>query len=44
MIGGSKSHCNYLQNVVAITYKKFLQLPTKRACKKQEYLDIVNET
>lgn len=27
--------CNYLQNVVATTYKKFLQFYAKRSCKKQ---------
>ena len=26
--------CNYLQNVVATTYKKFLQFYAKRSCKK----------
>jgi hypothetical protein len=29
------SRCNYLQNVGATTYKKLLQLSTKRSCKKQ---------
>ena len=27
--------CNYLQNVGATTYKKFLQFYAKKACKKQ---------
>ena len=26
--------CNYLQNVAATTYKKFLQFYAKRSCKK----------
>ena len=26
--------CNYLQNAVAMTYKKFLQFYAKRSCKK----------
>ena len=29
--------CNYLQNVVATTYKKFLQFYAKRSCKKQSF-------
>ena len=30
--------CNYLQNVGATTYKKFLQFYAKKACKKQKRL------
>ena len=28
--------CNYLQNLAATTYKKFLQFYAKRSCKKQK--------
>ena len=38
MIPSWQGHCNNLQNAVAITYKNFLQQPTKRSCKKHVYM------
>ena len=36
--------CNYLQNVVATTYKKFLQFYAKKVCKKHSIYYCFSET
>jgi hypothetical protein len=34
-VPADRAFCNHLQNVGATTYKNVLQLPAKKACKKQ---------